>query len=210
MLDQAAQLRSILGHGTLDWEVLWAPAIGQRHYWARRLLLEDRRRGRETVLLDASLGELARAFGLAARIDLAHFMDGSATSDDLMRTLPVSGTLVPAVRALDDSLRGRRSLIDLQAALRRLPQVPDRAIVATGALPPATIAGWCDDNGSLSVAIDGQASTQMNAYALLKVMHAARPSLKIRILAESAQTAAAQQLAQTAAQFLGVELQVVQ
>lgn len=209
MLDQAAQLRSMLGHGSVDWEILWAPATAQRHFWARRLLLNDRRQGHETVLLDASLGELARAFGLAARIDLAHFIDGSATSDDLMRSLPVNGTLVPAARALEDALRGRRKLSDLQSALRRLPQVPNRAIVATGAVAPATIAGWCDDSSTLSVAIDGQTSTQMNAYALLKVMHATRPTVKARILAESAQTAAAHQLAHTAAQFLGSELPVV-
>ncbi len=211
MIDQAGGLRRLVSGGAISLELLWGGSVAQRLRWLRHRLGSLWREGREPVVLDASLGDVARGLGVAARIDLAQVMDGHARADEAVRALDPVGVFLPAARALDDVARGRRSQTDLVDSLRSLPSVPDRGLLICGCVPAATLLAWTDDMSRLALLLDGQSNTQMNAYALIKAIKATHPYLPLVVAGtEPVSIKAAHQLAGTAREFLGLEAQVLE
>lgn len=209
MIDQAEGLRRLVGGGSLAIELLWGGTVAQRLRWLRHRLAQLWRDGREPVVLDASLGDLARGLGLTARIDLSQVMDHHARADEAVRALDPVGVFLPAARALDDVARGRRSQASLIDCLRSLPSVPDRALLVCGAVPAATLLAWTDDTARLVLVLDGQSNTQMNAYALIKAVKATHATLPLALVGtDTASMKAARQLAATAQEFLGLDVTI--
>lgn len=93
-----------------------AAATGQVR-WLAQLGESFARAGQQTVLVDAARMQVASAFGLRARFDLQHALDGDCRMQDVMLDAAPGLTVVPAARACERAIEDGMTAAALLAPL---------------------------------------------------------------------------------------------
>src|SRR5690606_16300885 len=172
--DQAEGLRKLFAHHAPSVLPILVPGGGQGALVAN-LAAGLTREGREVLLIDATPGELAMAFGLRARYELAHVVAGDKQLAQIVLQPYERLRIVPAARAL----KGATHLDPWLAALAaRLDPAPELIIVYQ---PTATALL----DGDLLVAAAPGRETLTRTYAELKRMK--RGHGRLRLLVARAQ-----------------------
>ncbi len=101
-IDQAAGLRELFARpGARLLPVLAGGAGRGETPWLARLGEAFARTGQKTLLIDASRAQIAAVFGLRARFDLQHALDGDCRLADVQLDAASGLTVVPAARACE-------------------------------------------------------------------------------------------------------------
>lgn len=133
--DQAAGLRRLFAQpATRLLPVLAGTATTGQGRWLAQLGESFARAGQRTVLVDAARMQIASAFGLRARFDLLHALDGDCRMEDVMLDAAPGLTVVPAARACERALEdGVAATALLAPVLRRNADVVLVLLPASGA-----------------------------------------------------------------------------
>jgi MinD-like ATPase involved in chromosome partitioning or flagellar assembly len=100
--DQAAGLRRLFAPPAARLlPVLSAGAGSTEAPWLARLAEAFARAGQQTVLVDAARAQIAASFGLRARFDLMHALDGECTAAQVRLDAAPRLAIVPAARACE-------------------------------------------------------------------------------------------------------------
>lgn len=170
MDDQAAGLRQLFARNTPSVLPIVVPGGGQGAVVAN-LAAGLARSGREVLLVDATPGEIAAAFGLRARYELAHVAAGDKRLEQIMLQPREHLRIVPAARALC----GATQLDPWLAALAaRLDPIPELIIV----YQPAATALM---EGDVLVAAAPGRETLTRTYAELKRMKRGHGRLRLLV-----------------------------
>jgi flagellar biosynthesis protein FlhG len=147
--DQAAGLRRLFAPSEPHWlPVLLAPERDLDNAgWLANLARACADQGARTLVVDAARAQVAAAFGLRARYDLAHALDGDCTPLDACVPAGINLRILPAARALEQSGRGAHRLSRFEAGVRALAATADCALLVLPAPSGRTLAGFCGTGG---------------------------------------------------------------
>lgn len=208
LTDQAAGLRRLLQPAMPMVEIVWATDSKLRAAAIRRRVLALRREGRAPLVLDPSLGELARAFSVTPRFELSHLLDGHTTADHALLAIEPGGFLLPASRGLIRVASGEVTMQEVLDVLVALPSVPDILIIGAARQRANELTAWSGENTRFIMVVDSQPGQLMTAYVLIKGLHSMLPQLSLSIWAGPAAREAATQLSLTAERFLGLHAEL--
>jgi len=144
--DQAAGLRRLFAAPQPQWvPILLAPERDlDNAAWLALLAQTCVEQGARTLIVDAARAQVASAFGLRARYDLAHALNGDCAP---VRTCIAAGAnlgILPAARALEQSGRGAERLRRFAAGVRALAGPADCVLLVLPAAHGRSLAGFCD------------------------------------------------------------------
>ena len=168
--DQAAGLRKLFARNCPSVLPILVPGGGQGALVAN-LAAGLARDGREVLLVDATPGEIATAFGLRIRYELAHVAAGDKQLAQIMLQPRERLRVVPAARALNGVTQLDSWLVALTA---RLDPAPELIIV----YHPAAMATL--DGDLLVAAVPGR-ETITRTYAELKRMKRGHGRLRLLV-----------------------------
>lgn len=129
--DQAAGLRRLFAPSEPQWlPVLLAPEKdGLDAEWLAELARACVDQGARTLVIDAARAQVAAAFGLRARYDLAHAFSGDCTPLEACVSADVNLRILPAARALEQDGRVPDRRRRFEAGVRALAAAADCAVL---------------------------------------------------------------------------------
>lgn len=196
--DQAAGLRRLFGPRQV--RLLPVLASGGRRAespWLAQLGEAFARAGHRTLLIDAARAQVAARFGLRARFDLLHALDGDCAIADVRLDAAPGLLVVPAARAFERAVMARAPLSSL------VVHVTDEAVDVVLLLLPGACAQKLPASDVLVPVLPTRESVA--AAASLIVDAAGRqPTLSFRLLFLAMQGAAAATLGKRMAESIGV------
>ena len=143
--DQAAGLRRLFAPSEPQWlPILLGPERDLDNAgWLANLARACVGQGARTLLVDAARANVARAFGVRARYDLAHALDGDCAPREACAQAGANLRILPAARALDDDGRSPERLRRFEAGVRALAATADCALLVLPAPRGRSLAGFC-------------------------------------------------------------------
>ncbi len=121
--DQAAGLRRLFGPKAPRLLPVFSGGAGSDETpWLARLGEAFARAGQRTLLVDASRAQIAARFGLRARYDLLHALDGDCAAADVMLKAAPGLVIVPAARACGRAVDAGNCLPAMLSPLLTLDQ----------------------------------------------------------------------------------------
>jgi hypothetical protein len=147
--DQAAGLRRLFAPSEPHWlPVLLAPGHeGSDAAWLAELALACVEQGARTLVVDAARAQVAAAFGLRARYDLAHAFHGDCAPLEACVTAAVNLRILPAARALEQDGRAPDRIRRFEAGVRALAASADCAVLVLPAQHARVLAGFSGVSG---------------------------------------------------------------
>jgi hypothetical protein len=115
--------------------------------WLANLAYACVDQGARTLVVDAARARVAGAFGLRARYDLAHALDGDCTPLDACVSAGANLRILPAARALERNGRGTDRQRGFEAGVRALAATADCALLVLPAPHGRSLAGFCSAGG---------------------------------------------------------------
>jgi flagellar biosynthesis protein FlhG len=134
-LDQAAGLRRLFAPSEPHWlPVVLAPEQDLDNAgWLADLARACVEQGARTLVVDAARAQIAAAFGLRARYDLAHAFSGDCAPSEASVRAGINLRILPAARALEEDGRGPDRKRRFAAGVRALAVTADCVLLV---LPP--------------------------------------------------------------------------
>ncbi|HEX4585487.1 MAG TPA: hypothetical protein VH183_11695 [Burkholderiaceae bacterium] len=147
--DQAAGLRRLFAPSEPQWlPILLAPEPDLDNAgWLADLARACVEQGARTLVVDAARARVAAAFGLRARYDLAHALDGDCAPLDACVPAGANLRILPAARALEQNGRSTDRLNRFEAGVRALAATADCALLVLPAASGGKLAGFCGTGG---------------------------------------------------------------
>jgi flagellar biosynthesis protein FlhG len=177
-VDQAEGLRKLLrGPGLRVLPVFGAP---ERVAACVNLAAAAAAEGSRVVLLDPSAGDIARAYGLAARYELRHLLSGEKRFDQVALATMCGVRVVPASRGIQQLAEAGGQGEALFGAFARLDEPADLVVLhgatlsAAGVLPAA--------GGEVLVALSPANESLTAAYAAIKSLSQSHGVSRFRTL----------------------------
>jgi hypothetical protein len=155
--DQAAGLRRLFAPSEPQWlPILLGPERDLDNAgWLANLARACVGQGARTLLVDAARANVARAFGVRARYDLAHALDGDCAPREACAPAGANLRILPAARALDDDGRSPERLRRFEAGVRALAATADCALLVLPAPRGRSLAGFCAGGVSDAIVVAG-------------------------------------------------------
>lgn len=145
--------------------------------------------GRDVVLIDCDLG-LANVdvlLDLQVRHNLQHLLSGEASLEDVLVPAPGGLRVLPGAAGVsqvaDLSDTEQRILLD---ALEQLVETTELIVLDTGAGISRRVIEFCLASGEVVVVTTPEPTAIADAYAMIKVLGQADPSLKVWLVANMA------------------------
>jgi flagellar biosynthesis protein FlhG len=184
---QQARLLPVLCNGGRRAESPWLAQLGEAFA----------RSGQRTLLIDAARLQVAARFGLRARFDLMHALDGDCPIADVRLEAATGLVVVPAARAFAHALTERVQLSSM------LAHVTDDAVDVVLLLLPAAYAQSLPA-GDVLVPVLPTRESVASAAALIVDAAGRQGTLSFRLLFLAMQRAAATTLGKRMAESIGV------
>lgn len=148
--------------------------------------------GRKVLLFDGDLG-LANVdiqLGLTPQKDLGTVLSGQATLEDVISPYKAGGFDIIAGRSGCGSLASisKEKLLLLQAGLKKLARHYDVILMDMGAGVGQNVRTLSHTAGSCYVVVTDEPTSLTDAYAFLKVTHAAHQEMPLNIVVNQAET----------------------
>jgi hypothetical protein len=143
--DQAAGLRRLFAPSEPHWlPVVLAPGQQPDNVrWLADLARACAEQGDRTFVVDAAHAQVAAAFGLRARYDLAHAFNGDCAPLEACVPAGANLRILPAARALEQEGRGPHRPRRFAAGVRALAATADCALLVLPARYGRALAGFC-------------------------------------------------------------------
>lgn len=147
--DQAAGLRRMFEVPEPQWlPVLLGPERdGSDAPWLAALARACVDQGARTLVVDAARAQVAAAFGVRARYDLAHAFNGDCLPSDACSAAGANLRVLPAARALEHVGRSTQRLRRFEAGVRALSQRADCVLLALPGHHGNCLAGFGGTSG---------------------------------------------------------------
>jgi hypothetical protein len=147
--DQAAGLRRLFTPAEPHWlPVLLAPDQERLDaQWLVELASACVEQGGRTLVVDAARAQVAAAFGLRARYDLAHALHGDCAPLQACVAAGVNLKILPAARALEQDGRAPDRIRRFEAGVRALAATADCAVLVLPARHARVLTGFCGATG---------------------------------------------------------------
>ncbi len=210
-LDQAAGLRRLMPDAEAG--LLAFPlAADQPARWIAQLAHALRAQGRKPVVVDASRGTLAGAFGLKPRHDLIDLMEGRLTFDQVAQCTPDGIHVLRADRGVEAFVASGAPAAQLMSGFSRLSHGFDEVLLA---MPAAELACLAEPAGRAPVVRLEAAGSQgvVTCYALVKELAEGFGFRRFACVVDGASSDAQAgeahaRLAETAQRFLGSDVEL--
>jgi hypothetical protein len=161
--DQASGLRRLFAPS----EPQWLPVLLTHEQdpldaeWLAELARACVDQGARTLVVDAARAQVAAAFGLRVRYDLAHAFSGDCAPLEACVSAGVNLRILPAARALEHDRRASASgaVRRFEAGVRALAAAADCAVLVLPARHAPVLAGFCGASGiSDAIVVPGAGS----------------------------------------------------
>jgi hypothetical protein len=159
--DQAAGLRRLFAPAEPHWLPVLLPPGQDRPdcAWLADLARACVEQGARTLVVDAARAQVAAAFGLRARYDLAHALSGDCAPLDACVPAGVNLRILPAARALEQDGRTPDRTRRFEAGVRALAAAADCAVLVLPARHARVLTGFCAGQGiSDAIVVSGAGS----------------------------------------------------
>jgi len=142
--DQAAGLRRLFAPSEPHWlPVVLAPEQDLASAaWLAELARACVEQGARTLVVDGARAQIAAAFGLRARYDLAHALKGDCAPSAASVPAGINLRILPAARALEEDRRGQDRSGRFAAAVRALAVTADCVLLVLPARHSRALAGF--------------------------------------------------------------------
>jgi hypothetical protein len=147
--DQAAGLRRLFASA----EPHWLPILlalerdADNAPWLATLARACVDQGARTLVVDAARAQVAAGFGLRARYDLAHALEGDCLPLEACVAAAADLRILPAARALEQDGRSPGRSSRFEAGVRALAATADCALLVLPAPPGRSLAGFFGRGG---------------------------------------------------------------
>jgi hypothetical protein len=147
--DQAAGLRRLFASAEPHWlPILLAPERDLDNApWLANLARCCVDQGARTLVVDAARAQVAAGFGVRARYDLAHALDGDCLPQEACVAAGADLRILPAARALEQDGRSPGRSARFEAGVRALAATADCALLVLPARPGRSLAGFFGRGG---------------------------------------------------------------
>ncbi len=147
--DQAAGLRRLFAPSEPHWlPVVLAPQQDLDNAgWLADLARACVEQGARTLVVDAARAQVAAAFGVRARYDLAHALSGDCAPFEACVPAGANLRILPAARALEEDGRGPDPLRRFEAGVRALAATADCALLVLASRHARSLARFCGAGG---------------------------------------------------------------
>jgi hypothetical protein len=159
--DQAAGLRRMFAPSEPHWLPVLLDAEQDRldNTWLAELARACVDQGARTLVVDAARAQIAAAFGLRARYDLAHAFSGDCAPLEACVAAGINLRILPAARALEQDGRAPDRPRRFEAGVRALAATADCAVLVLPARHARVLKGFCGDRGiSDAIVVSGTGS----------------------------------------------------
>ena len=148
--DQAAGLRRLFAPAGPQWlPVVLAPGRDlDNAQWLARLARACVDQGARTLVVDAARAQVACAFGVRARYDLAHAFSGDCAPLEACAAADADLRILPAARALERFGKGPGGPGRFEAGVRALAAAADCALLVLPHSHARRLAGFCRSDGA--------------------------------------------------------------
>jgi len=160
--DQAAGLRRLFAPAEPHWlPVLLAPAEDRLDSeWLAGLACACVEQGARTLVVDAARAQIAAAFGLRARYDLAHAFSGDCAPLEACLAAGLNLRILPAARALEQDGRAPDRTPRFEAGVRALAATADCVVLVLPTRHARVLTGFCGATGfSDAIVVSGAGSS---------------------------------------------------
>jgi hypothetical protein len=153
--DQAAGLRRLFAPADPHWlPIVLAPERDRDNAgWLTRVARACVDQGARTLVVDAARAQVASAFGVRARYDLAHAFDGDCLPLEACVSAETNLRILPAARALEACGRNSDRLHRFAAGVRALAAGADCALLVLPAAHGRSLAGFCSGDAIADVVV---------------------------------------------------------
>jgi hypothetical protein len=169
--DQAAGLRRLFAPAQPQWlAVVLAPERDlDDSGWLAGLARACVGQGARTLVVDAARAQVAAAFGVRARYDLAHAFSGDCAPLEACAAAEANLRILPAARALEQDSKGPGRPRRFEAGVRALAAAADCALLV---LPPSqarAMSGFCGAGAADAIVVVGPGSgAEVHAIATMR------------------------------------------
>jgi hypothetical protein len=166
--DQAAGLRRLFAPAAPHWLPVLLPPGQDRldSAWLADLVRACVEQGARTLVVDAARAQVAAAFGLRVRYDLAHAFSGDCAPMDACVAAGVNLRILPAARALEQDGRAPDRTRRFEAGVRALAATADCAVLLLPARHARVLTGFCAAQGISDAIVVSSAGSEGDRDAI--------------------------------------------